>query len=74
MATVQTKLDAARTALAGGRCTVAYMNILEMWEARGASDAHGRETVAHDFTTRCLRDTATPGRLGGVRSRRRSRR
>lgn len=76
------RLKAANAALDRGSCAVAYMNVLEMWEAKGASEAHGRESgstawfpqtsvseLAYAFTSKCLR--AEPATLGRARRRRR---
>jgi len=76
------KMEAALKAVDEGRCTVAYMNIVEMWEARGESNANGRwaggtapfnttdaQELGYKFTTRCLRDTPTI--MGASRRRKR---
>ena len=82
MSNLKQRLDAAEAALARGSCGAAYTNILEMWEAKGASEAHGREAgstawsphtkivdLAYAFTTKCLRAESVT--LGRARRRRR---
>lgn len=84
MGVLKQRLAAATAALARGSCVSAYTNILDLWEARGASEAHGREVgstawfpqtqvvdLAYAFTTKCLRNE--PVSLEGARRRRRRR-
>jgi hypothetical protein len=80
MAEARSRFRGAKKALGAGKCTTAYMNILEGWEALGKSDAHGHEAgqtawkptsdiqeIGHQFTTKCLRDE--PTQLSGRRRR-----
>lgn len=81
MQEVQRKIEMARGAIKEGSCTRAYMNVVEMWEALGRSDANGRwagrtswqpmteiQELGYEFSTRCLRDA--PIVLEGRRRRR----
>lgn len=83
MRLVRKHLSRATEALNEGSCTVAYINILDMWHALGrvASNSHWAggtpfeptseiENMAQEFTTRCLRDEPVSHSLAGRHRRR----
>jgi hypothetical protein len=66
------KMKQAQKAIDDGRCTVAYMNVVELWEKIGESNANGywagqtalfnqtdMRELGYEFSTKCLRDTPT---------------
>jgi hypothetical protein len=78
------RLEAASKAVKAGKCTTAYMNVVEMWHALGRAQAEGEragstaskpssdiEELGYQFSTLCLRDT--PAVLDGAKRRPRRR-